>query len=79
MVLVFHPILVDLTVIAIAGTLYLGHGITCDIQGTMGFLKNRLRVKGLKFGSKISQTLGATVRSTTSIGKRVIIVLNFLS
>jgi hypothetical protein len=79
MALVLHPILVDLAIIATAGTLYLGHSITCDIRCIMSFLKNRLWVKGFEFGSKISQTLGATVRSTASIRERVVIVLNLLA
>jgi len=79
MVLLLHPILVYLAVMSAAGTLYLGHSVTRDVRGIMGFLENRLGVKGLKFGSEISQALGATVRSTTSIGKRVVIVLYLLS
>jgi hypothetical protein len=59
-ILVLHPILVDLAVIATTGTLYLGHRVTRDIRGSMGF-ENRLRVKGLELSSEIGKALCATV------------------
>lgn len=58
--LTLHPILVDLTFVPTAGTLYLGHG-ACHIRRILRLLKGRYRVNGLEFGSEAGQLLGATV------------------
>lgn len=53
-------ILVDLTLVPTAGTLYLGHGAR-HILRILRFLKSRHLVNGLEFGSEAGQLLDATV------------------
>jgi hypothetical protein len=43
------------------------------------FFKDRLRINCLKFGAKVSQALGAAVRTTPSVGKLVVAILHLIT
>lgn len=77
--LILRSSLVCFTVVAAAGRLYFGcctfvhtSHIRCIVEL---LLKNRLRFNRLKFRSEIGEALGATIRTTPSIGEGITTVL----
>ena len=81
--LVIHSAVINLTVGVAASTLDFGdcalgfwRHVGCSVEV---FFKDRFWVKCLKFGAKFSQTLGAAVRTTPSVGELVVVILHLIA
>ena len=81
--LVIHSVMINLTVGVAASTLDFGDSalgfcrhVGCSVEA---FFKDRFWVKCLEFGAKVSQTLGAAVRTTPSVGELVVVILHLIA